>query len=136
MCWCPRYLIFLGKGVLSHLQMILSILACWAPSLGACTLGVFRSLGILPRLSGPDGLSSLLLSCWCVPIIILFCGLSMQGLLCWVDLAVGLLLRGWPLGHCLAFFFLWYFICVPVGCCMSFHCMGASVVSMPLCHLG
>ena len=43
MCWCPQYLGFLGIGVLSHLQMLIFILVCWAPSLGVCTLGRGRT---------------------------------------------------------------------------------------------
>ena len=135
MCWCPRYITFLGKGVLSHLKIPLSILDIRAPSLGACTIGVFRYLGILPRSSGLDGLSRLRLYCWCVSSLILFCGQSIRVLLCWVDLEVELLLRGWSLGRGLASFLIWYCICVPVGCCMSSHCMGVSVVSMTMCCL-
>ena len=111
-------------------------MVCWAPKLGACTLGVSWYLGTWPCLSGPDGLSRLLFSCWCVPIILLFCGLSMRGLLCGVDFAVGLLLNGWPLDCVLASVLLCYCICSPVGCCMCSNRMGTSVVNLPLCHLG
>ena len=57
MCWYHKYLGFLGSGVQSHLQMLFFILVCRAPSLGACTLVVFLSLGILPHSSGLDVLS-------------------------------------------------------------------------------
>ena len=133
----PPWLLFLlGKGVLSHSQIPLSILDFRDPSLDACTLGVFRSLGILPCLSGPDGFSRLLLPCLCVPSLLLFCGLVMRGILCGVIFSVGLLLRGWPLYCGLAYFVLCCSICVPVGCCMCSHRMGVSVMSVPLCHLG
>ena len=135
MCWCPRYLVFLGKGVLSRLQMPLSILDFRDPSLGACNIGVFRSLGILPRSSVPDVFSRLLLSCWFVPSLLLFFGMGMREMLCWVDLEVELLLRCWSLCRGLASFLIWYCICVTVGCCISSHCMGVSVVSMTMCCL-
>ena len=73
MWWCPQIIGFLGRVVLSHLQMLFSILVCQAPSLCACTLGVFLSLGILTRSSGLDGLSHLLLLCGCVPSLLFFC---------------------------------------------------------------
>ena len=80
---------------------------------------LFRFFGLwayLLRSSGPDGLSCILLSCWCVPSFLLFFGLIMRGLICGVDLAVGLLLRGWPLDCGLASLLPWYCICVPLGC--------------------
>ena len=53
-----------------------------------------------------------------------------------MDLAVGMLLCGWPLGRGLEFFLLWYCTCVTVEFCMTYHHMGVSLVLVPLCHMG
>ena len=82
MCLFPRYLIFLGMGVLSNLSFPLYILVCLDRSWCACTLGVFQSLGRWTRLFDTYVLSRLLLSCWCGPSLFLLYVLCM-GVLVW-----------------------------------------------------